>query len=443
MNLIAKYINLIGVALLLAVAGAAAGGSEGNSFTPTAGWITQLAEEMRTNNPALLASRARNHAASAQLGAVRTWEDPMLRAGAMSAEKMMREQDGDILYGVEQKLPLWGKPALARRVAQAELSVATADADYQFQTLRRELAKAVFETALVENTVTVGEQDLRWLEVSVQTAEGRYEAGQEKLMYVLQLQNERAKRIEQLQNDRADLDHARLALNRLLNRRSDSPWPVLGLPEVAAKVDYSSKLLELASRYEPKLQVMRQEIMVAQAMTESTRREKLPEVSLGAQGRNYSGSGELRQAELMVSFNLPLFNAGKYRNALRRDEAKLKAAELDTVDYELSLRQEIHQLTVKADAARREALLYRDQVVPRAEQARDSAQAMWESGNGMLRDLLDARRMLLEARLMYARAVTEQYLMLSELVLCCGLGDLEALTMLNIIPEVRNQETKP
>ena len=39
--------------------------------------------------------------------------------------------------------------------------------------------------------------------------------------------------------------------------------------------------------------------------------------------------------------------------------------------------------------------------------------------------------MLLEGKLMYARAVAEQYEMLSELVLCCGLGDLEALQMLN------------
>ena len=47
-----------------------------------------------------------------------------------------------------------------------------------------------------------------------------------------------------------------------------------------------------------------------------------------------------------------------------------------------------------------------------------------------LRDVLEARRMLVEARLMFARAVAEQYEMLSELVLCCGLGDLEALQML-------------
>jgi hypothetical protein len=61
----------------------------------------------------------------------------------------------------------------------------------------------------------------------------------------------------------------------------------------------------------------------------------------------------------------------------------------------------------------------------------------------MFRDLLDARRMLLDGRLMYVRAVSEQYQVLSDLVLCCGLGDLEALQMIGVTPEDKNGETKP
>ena len=60
----------------------------------------------------------------------------------------------------------------------------------------------------------------------------------------------------------------------------------------------------------------------------------------------------------------------------------------------------------------------------------------------MFRDVLEARRMLLDARLMYARGVAEQYQMMSELVLCCGLGDLEALQMIGAMPEAENGGTK-
>ena len=125
---------------------------------------------------------------------------------------------------------------------------------------------------------------------------------------------------------------------------------------------------------------------------------------------------------------------------VQRDEAKLKAAELDLVDYELSVREEVHQLTVKIDAARREAVLYRDQIIPRSQSALDSARSGWEANRSTFRDVLDARRMLLEGRLMQARAVAEQYQMLSELVLCCGLGDMEALQMIGAQPEVSPEE---
>jgi outer membrane protein TolC len=166
-------------------------------------------------------------------------------------------------------------------------------------------------------------------------------------------------------------------------------------------------------------------------MTQLARRQRLPEVSLGFEGRNYTGDGSTRQDTVMLSFTLPWANSSKYRSDLRRDEAKLKATEFDAADYSQAVREEVHMLTVKIDAARREALLYRDQIIPRGEQALASTHALLESGGGIVRDLLDARRMLLDGRLLYARAVSEQYQMLSELVLCCGLGDLEALQMLS------------
>jgi hypothetical protein len=54
---------------------------------------------------------------------------------------------------------------------------------------------------------------------------------------------------------------------------------------------------------------------------------------------------------------------------------------------------------------------------------------MWRTGRSIFHEVLEARRLLLDGRLMYARAVAEQYRALAELVLCCGLGDLEAVEL--------------
>ncbi len=85
-------------------------------------------------------------------------------------------------------------------------------------------------------------------------------------------------------------------------------------------------------------------------------------------------------------------------------------AEQELADYRLELRAEVHGLTLKIEAARREALLYRDEIVPRTETALASARTAWESGSGMFRDLLESRRMLLEARTMQTRETMEHSL---------------------------------
>ena len=434
-----KKILLFSLSLALCSGKAA----ETNRVTLSPAYVNQLAEEMRTNNPALLAANARTNAASAGVAGVRTWEDPKIILGGMAADEMMRAEDGDIMYGAEQMLPLWGKPGLARRVARAELAVESANADYQFQILKSALAKAAFRVALAEQVVAIGKQDLAWLQTMAEATTAKYEAGQATLVDTMQVRKEQSKRATQLQTDQENLKQTRVSLNRLLNRSLQAPWPQFELPAVAGPVYFNQQLLGYASKYEPKLRMMREQVNQAQATVDSTRRSRMPDVSAGALSRNYSGNGDWRQAEFMLNFTLPIFNTKKYRADIRRDEAKLRATELDAADYELSLREEIHALTVKIDAARREALTYREDIVPRSESALNSARASWESGRGSFRDVLDARRMLLEGRLMDARAVSEQYQMLSELVLCCGLGDLEALQMIGAVPEVENGNANP
>jgi outer membrane protein TolC len=405
-----------------------------NALTVTPALINQLADEMRTNHPALRAARFHWDAARENANAVRTWEDPKVRGGVMFADVGMRADEGDIVYGVEQTLPLWGKPQLERRMAEAEAAKEESSADYQFQTLRRNLAKVLFSTALAEHTVEVGVEDLSWLDSMEATLEQRYRVGEVGQVWLLRVQNDRAKRIEQLRTDRAKLDNERVTVNRLLNRNLLEPWPSLRLPEPAGSIVFSAQLLSLAMQGEPRLKMVQKEITMAGAAVAVTKKKLWPDVMVAVENRNFSGTGDWRQTELMVGLNLPLWNRGKYRSEVAREKARLAAVEAERHDYELELRQEIHTLTVRIDAARREALLYRNEIVPRSEQAVASAQAAWTTGRGMFLDLLEARRMLLEARFMYARAVAEQYQMLSELALCCGLGDLGALERLGALP---------
>ncbi|MBI2926342.1 MAG: TolC family protein [Verrucomicrobia bacterium] len=439
-------IALFAAALVRAAEPPPASDAATNRLVVTPAFINQLADELRTNHPGLRAADARALAAGLNVAAVRRWEDPTVSLGGVAATPRgpMLSEEGDLVYGVEQKLPLFGKPQAARRVAEAEAATATANTTYQFQVLRSDFAKTAFAAALADSVVAIGEQDLGWLDTMVATTEQRYRAGDGTLVELLRVQNERAKRAEQLRTDRRLLEHAHFTLNRLLNRELRAPWPRFDLPPVAGPVAYSTQLVNFAMKYEPKIKVMGQEIKQAEALAEATRRSRRPDLSVGVEGRQYSGDAGFREGMLTLSLSLPWVNADKYRSDLKRDQARLKATEFDLAQDELQVREEVHRLTVEIDAARREAILYRDEILRRSQEALASAHAAWIGTRGIFLDLMEARRMFLEAQLMYARSVAEQYQAMSELVLCCGLGDLEALQMIGAQRDLEAPpETKP
>ena len=414
-----------------------------NAVVVTPDYLGQLAETMRTNNLALRSTGALTDAAAADVSAVRTWEDPMFVVGGVAGNEAMRADEGDIIYGVEQKLPLFGKPRLQRDAARAALATENASRDYQFQKMRAELARAAFRTALAERVVAIGGQDLAWLDTTSQLQENNARVGQTPLADVLRIQNERSRRQNQLQTDRDQLTQEKVSLNRLLNRNELSPWPALELPPLAGAVPYSPRLVDLALKYEPKTAMQRQQARQAEAMVAVARRQSYPDVSAGLEVRNYSGDGSFRQEMFTLRMSLPWFNRGQIRADVNREQARLSATQWELASEQAALREELHQLTVKADAARREALLYRDQIIPRTAATLDNVRAGWQAGQTSFREVLDTHRALLEAQLAYARAVSEQYVALSELVLCCGLGDLGALQMIGAEPGSAPTQTPP
>src|SRR6478672_5780196 len=135
-----------------------------NDLVLTPHLINELAEEARTNNAALWANRSRVVAAEENAKSIPTWRNPELMAGGMAGDEGMRAFLGDIIYGVQQPLPVFGKEKAARAAAQSEIGVEQADLEYQFQTVRKTLAQALFNAALSDEVLALSQQDLAWLE---------------------------------------------------------------------------------------------------------------------------------------------------------------------------------------------------------------------------------------------------------------------------------------
>lgn len=391
--------------------------------------IQHYSDLARSQNPSVKARSAEATASRHAVGMIKTWEDPTLKlSGSTSAGRgpNLRE-DGDLAYGVEQRLPLFGKARA--RVAAAEQDQRTAELaiEYQTQILRREIAKSLYRIALASGRIRLTQEDVSQLELWLQTAERRHEAGGASQVEVLRLHTELSKAREQLITRQSQLRHEQATLNRLINQDIETPLPAYQLPDISDQLPFTKALADLAVRFEPKLQLLGQQAVAAESRIEIARRDRLPDISLGIDGRQDSRDGGLREGTFTLGLSVPWLNRGRYRQDLLRARTQAEAARLDVEDYQLGVREEVHLLTLNADTARREALLYQNEIIPRAQRVIDVALSAWSSGQGQFNDLVEGRRMLIEGKVMRLQAITEQYLMLSELLLCCGLSDLEAL----------------
>src|SRR5437899_4086169 len=217
-----------------------------NRVVLSAEYISLLAQQLRTNHPGVAAAAARTFAAAQNLRAVRTWDDPTLKLGGVAAREPMRADEGDIIYGIEQKLPLFGKPKLARAVASAEIEVAQANTEYQFQLRRVDFTKHILQAAVNDHFVAVGRQDLQWLDTILSILESRIATGQASTLELLKAQNEKSKRAERQTTDLNQGFHERTAMNIMLGRPLEVPWPEFELPPVGPPILHSPRLEMLA-----------------------------------------------------------------------------------------------------------------------------------------------------------------------------------------------------
>ncbi|MBI5802680.1 MAG: TolC family protein [Verrucomicrobia bacterium] len=413
-------------------ADAVAEGTNAVSVSPTV--LAALFDEARAGNSGLRVSGAKVLASQFGVEAVRSWEDPKFTlGGVLSGPRRGRiEEDGDLIYGVDQKLPLWNRPSLSRDILVAETQTQASEGAFREAQLRRDLTKALLRISLVHRTTSFITNDLAWLDTLIALGEEKFRAGTGSHTDLLQIQNEKSKRTDALRTEQNKLRAERAALNRLLGRDLQAPWPAVELPRLMPPVAYSPALAAYAATNEPRLKVLRQEKAQAEAVTRLTQTMRRPDLSFGIQGRQYSGDAGFREGTFTLSLNLPWWNAPKYRADLSRDEAKVHTVEAEMTDYELSVREEVLRLTLATDAAYRESVLYRDEILQRAQQAVASFLLMWEGNRGVLRDVLDGRRALLDGQLMQDRAIVEQHQSLAELAALCDLPDYFQLARLLI-----------
>jgi outer membrane protein TolC len=280
--------------------------------------------------------------------------------------------------------------------------MAAAEALSAFEEARRAqldvMAKArstYFQLANAYDQLEINDKNLTSLKQIADISRSRYEAGLESAANVLTAETDYSKLQEARRDLERNLSDAQSQLNTLMNRDAFAP---LG-PPVAATVDHAHlslirlRTITLAQR--PEVQMARAKIDGEKSKLQLAHRAWIPDPALMVKGQRYNDAAEaVSELDAGVSFTIPWVNPSKYSAGVREARANVAAAEQGLEREQKEAVRLLRDQLTKIETFHHHVELFRDKLVPQAEQAFEATRLSYESGKATFLDWITAQRNL-------------------------------------------------
>lgn len=348
-------------------------------------------------NPSLAAARAAWREAEARARQAGALEDPMV--DLMVAPRSLASDAVDPAYRVTvtQRLPLFGQRGLRRTAGRFDARAAALDHETAKLDLLREIRTGFYEYYRVVRSQEINRELVELMRQFEHAALAKYAAGLVAQVDPLQAGVELA----MLSHQAIVLERERTVVVALMNALLHQP-PASALPppprELPLPDSPSTELMISAEREQrwPELRAAEARVEARRAEVALTRRERLPEGSLGVSYDRFWSEPELRTT-LGLSLNLPLYPARR-RDAAEVAYARLAAAESERDAGQDRVDLEIETASADFRVSRHEFQIVRDDVLPAAERTVKAARAGYEANRSDFLALINATRDLARAR---------------------------------------------
>jgi cobalt-zinc-cadmium efflux system outer membrane protein len=402
----------------------------GESAPPGPLSLTGVISSVLTNHAGLRASRARWEAAKENASQARAWDDPRAGVDLERSGSTRLDSIADAEWSLSQTLPVSGKNRWRGRAADAEAQVA-------FQEARRAELDAIaaaktayFEYANAEAQQRLNEKLQRLLRQAVETVQARYQAGGQSEADWLMAKSELARVEESMIDIRRQTSDAVSALNRLMNR---PPWAPLQPPGPIPHLSHGfgvEYLIDVALSRRPEILIAEQRRKAAEARVTVAKRSWIPDPEIRVEARQFNGGSKtIDEYDTGVFFSMPWFNRGKYKAAIREQEAVRESADQTAADSRAEISRRVYDQFRKIETLHHHSTLFDDHVLPLARETFNARRLSYETGKSDFSELLAAERMLQEAETMYSRHLADYAI---------GLADLEALVGVDLETLLRN-----
>ncbi len=406
-------ITIFFLALRLLQGGTILAGEGAVALPPSAG----LADYVKTgllNHPGLKSDYQKYRAALHRVPQVKSLPDPMVSYTHFFEQVQTRTGPQENIYSITQTIPWMGKLRLQGSIASREAEAALRRYEKRRLQLIREISAAYYDYAYLgkESAITRKTLDLlRRLEESVDEqvrAGGEYSAS-------LRLEVEKGKtedRLSAVQSARARKSAAlETSIGRKAGGTSLLPWPALA--DDGASREGRDRLKAQLLAQNPGLKAIREQLAAADDRVRLAKRSPIPDPTIGVNYIDIGGSGE-DAVGMTLGFRIPL-GWKKYKAERMEAEAIRQAAREQLTEQENTLLEELAVALADFDEAVDRAALFRDKLLPAAEEAVKVSETSYSAGKESILEVIDSERTLLELQKTYWRAVANSRARLIEL----------------------------
>lgn len=330
------------------------------------------------SNPSLESARAAVRAASERAAIESSLDDPrvLTRVAPLSISSDM---DFGAMVEVEQMLPWSGRREARASLARSEAEMRGLDVEELRVELAAEATALWADLWLAERQLETSAHHSELLGDLRGAAEAQYVVGQASQQDLIQAEVEIARTRESRIRLEAARRDAIARINALLHRAPGSPLPPLvATPAIPERSSGSSEALQAeAIDARPALEAAEVSIRGAKASAELASLGRKPDWALSAIYDSME-EGDHR-FQLGVSVNLPVWR-GRIAAAEREAAAVVEEAESRKTELEDRVRLEVDLAHRAVETATEIAALYRDRLVPAANDQFAAASAGFEAG---------------------------------------------------------------
>jgi outer membrane protein, heavy metal efflux system len=417
------YLLIVTKTLILAVAAELSTGvAEGEAATRSLS-LSEVTSVVLANNAAIKEALNKWNAARARIPQAAAWDDPRLGGDTLVHRFVNVPPNAfmDQSVSLEQVVPITGKNLTRARAAMAEAISAYEDVRRAQLDVIAAARASFFRLANAYDQLEINRKNIDSLKQIADISRAKYEAGTQSAADVLVAETDESK-LEEAQRDlERQLSDEQSRLNQLMNRDAFAPLSVRGTASVQMPQLSPTSLRPLVLTHRPEVKMAEAKIDMEKWKLQLAHREWIPDPALMIKAQRYDDAGQaVSEVDAGVSFPLPWVNFRKYSAGVREAGENLGAAEhgLDRSQKE-ALRLLRDQLQ-KIETFHHHVELFRDKLVPQAQQAFEANRLAYESGKASFLDWITAQRILRDIEATARMHLTDYQVAVAELEAIIG-----------------------